>query len=87
MGRYMMRMWTYGDDGIERALTVHLIADVVVGSHERHARVLHAVNVIFIRHHKHQAYSRTHKTHTNMLAVKMQTLCCVLHQYSNRMTS
>lgn len=79
-------MWTHGDDSIKGALTVHLIADVVVGSHQRHACILHAVNVIFIRHHKYQANPKTHKARRKTLAVRMQTACCVLHQYSDQMT-
>lgn len=49
-------LWrTYLDDGFERALAVRLIADVVVGSDQSHACVLHPVDVVFVRHHKHQA--------------------------------
>lgn len=47
--------WTYRDDGFKRALAVRLVADVVVCSDESHARVLHPVDVVFVRHHEHQA--------------------------------
>lgn len=46
---------TYSDDGFESALAVRLVTDVVVGSDESHARVLHPVDVVFVRHHEHQA--------------------------------
>lgn len=68
-------MWTHRDDSVKRALTVHLIADVVVGSNQRHARILHAIDFIFIRHHKHQANPKTHKARTKTLVVRMQTAC------------
>lgn len=49
-------LWlTYRDDSFERALTVRLVTDVVVGSDESHTCVLHPVDIVVVRHHKHQA--------------------------------
>lgn len=65
---------THRDDGVEGALAVHLVLDVVVGADQRHAGVLHAVHVVFIGHHEHQADPETHTTKEKVAAVEMQSV-------------